>query len=193
MEENTKKTTKENNFPLILTLAILIIMIIGLGAGIFVLRLGKKPQVTVPETMEGWDGPISDSTKALMFSEEIDERIESNDYSYEDAVRDYGDALDSSQGDLKVYMAIAYANFVFNEKLDLDKAVGILDSVSDLVHGNVLENAYNGTYYDLYSSSGEVEEADYYLGLINQNDDNEVVSIPLNEAIRMMGGEVKDE
>lgn len=160
---------------LYVALGVLCVVIVGLVIGIVVVNLSNNEEskqiaeeveqdldTVVEEKMSGWDGEVSDATKALVLAESIDEKLVSSpDYGSAQAAEEYREAYESASGDLKVYIAIKYAQYIYSTFDDLEQAVGILAAVdgqgSDMAK---IDRLY--ALADLYERSGDQSTADHY-------------------------------
>ena len=176
------------NCGLVITLCVLGMMIVGLIVAIVVVNVMKggsetggvsnsddsdtvqpgsipTEDVVIKDKMEGWNGPISASTQALMFSEDVNKKLDNPDldYSLERALDDYKLAFDGSTGDLKFQMSLVYARFLYDRLDNLQGAVQVLMEVYDIA----MKSSYNAsmfydTLYKLYQQAGNRDEEDYY-------------------------------
>ena len=151
------------NNNLIAILAFLVLLIFGLIVGIILTNnnqsapISQENLIDTSEKMAGWEGNISDSTRALVLTETIRDKLSTDpDYNPDQAVAEYQNVYDQATGDLKLYVAIEYATFS-----DLNQAVAILNSVETLVNSSNEEDYYL-TLADLYSQAGDAETAAKY-------------------------------
>lgn len=156
------------NRNLWLVLGGLVAIAIVLVVGIVMVNVGGKTvageDVAVPEHMDDWDGSISDATKSYIFSNNIKEKLKNDaTFTYDEAVLNYEDALMQSSGELKFNIAIEYAYFVCDEGEDVNKAVGIMASVENLLD---LDDSYPNYYYttmrNLYETAGDATKVQFY-------------------------------
>lgn len=170
-----------DNKGLIAFLCVLGVAIVGLTVGVVVNLIktepenpaDQSPEVVVADKMEGWDGEISESTKALIFSDNVYSKLEEDSsYDINDAINDYGYTFENSSGNLRFFIAIEYANFVYDNLGDIDLSVGIMSGVEDIASSDsILENYYNSTLRSLYSKSGDEEKAEYYGNVLDKSID----------------------
>ena len=145
------------NNNLIAILAFLVLLIFGLIVGIILTNnnqsapISQENLIDTSEKMAGWEGNISDSTRALVLTETIRDKLSTDpDYNPDQAVAEYQNVYDQATGDLKLYVAI-----------ELNQAVAILNSVETLVNSSNEEDYYL-TLADLYSQAGDAETAAKY-------------------------------
>ena len=163
---------------LMAVLAVLVVVIVGLVVGIVAVNLNSSGDktinnnddlISVSKEMEGWEGPISDSTRAMILTEEIQEKLSSDpNYNSPEAIAEYKDKYDKAVGELKAYIAIEYAQYYYSVTNDLDGSVKILDEVKELTQDDVaLEVDYLYAFYYLYEQAGNVEMANNYMQAID--------------------------
>ncbi|MBQ1298224.1 hypothetical protein IIY24_00045 [Candidatus Saccharibacteria bacterium] len=145
------------NKKLVVVLGILGLIIVGLVVGILILNNpfggNERDEVIVNNAGE----------VAFNLSEEISEKLaDESDYGLEQAVSEYEEVYNASEGRTKVYIAIEYANFVYDYFADLDKATGILKEVEGLLGDDAVKINYYVTLRELYEESGNEEMGDYY-------------------------------
>lgn len=136
-----------DNRWLFAVLGILGVMILGLTVLIVLnVRSGmNNPKgendalIDTSEEMAGWEGEISDSTRAAILSKQV------QDLAPEQAMERYEKVLDAATGDLKVYVGLEYANYIYEKFDDSLRAVDIIMGVE-----NVSENM--ATKFDLYTT-----------------------------------------
>ena len=157
-----------SNNNLIAILAFLVLLIFGLIVGIILTNnnqsapISQENLIDTSEKMAGWEGNISDSTRALVLTETIRDKLSTDpDYNPDQAVAEYQNIYDQTTGDLKLYVAIEYANYVYDTFSDLNQAVAILNSVETLINSSNEEDYYL-TLADLYSQAGDAETAARY-------------------------------
>ena len=145
------------NKKMVAVLGVFGFMIIGLVVGILVLNN--------PFWGNGENEVITDNNAgevAFNLSEEISEKLaDESDYGLEQAVSEYEEAYNTSEGRTKVYIAIEYANFVYDYYADLDRAVNILKGVEEGIDERD-EGALYLAFSNLYEKSGDNETAEYY-------------------------------
>lgn len=108
------------------------------------------------------DENIVENVSASEISEKIEDKFNNElDYSLSDAIDEYESAMDSGPDTHKVYIAIYYATFVYDNNGDIDEAVGILKRVESLVNDNVAIDYYVALR-QLYDAASMNEEAEFY-------------------------------
>lgn len=195
MKEGKASETKSGNKGLVILLCVLAVVIVGLGVGISVImgvqrniksdenseRINKL--IDTEEAMSGWDGEVSDSTKAMILTDDIRDKLQNNvDYDVSDAIAEYDEVYRGSDGDLKVYVAIEYANYLYTISQDVEASVKILEDVDDLTNNDFLRYEYLSALYYIYQQAGDVEKSDYYKGMILEK-------YPPDEGIVMKGAQ----
>ena len=188
-EESEKQAPSENR-GLVVFLGVLGVMIVGLSTGIVLvnMRKGGGEDVEVPDVvdddvetvvpgsvptedvvikdkMEGWDGTISTSTQAAIFSDDVNSKLDNPtlDYSLDRAKDDYQSAFEESSGGLRFYIAIEYATFAFERLNDIEMAAGIMAEVKDIAMENgYLASLYYRTLYQFYNKAGDLAQAEKY-------------------------------
>lgn len=173
---------KKPKLPAIL-FSVLGVVIVGLVIAILVVMKpwenggdggGDVGDVEVADKMDGWDGQITADTQALMFSNDIDNKLDTDsDYTVEMAIKDYEDALNAADGELKFQLAIKFAKFAYNTLGDAERAVEILESIQEIAKSSP-QNAsiYYDLLYTIYENQGDVEKAEYYKGLFEETMNN---------------------
>lgn len=82
-----------------------------------------------------------------------------HDKGYSEAIKYFEDKLRTSEGKNKVYVAIYYANFIYDYTENLTESIKILDSVRDINKTDLVNTDYLHAYIGLYENSGNIEEA----------------------------------
>ncbi len=171
-----KRRTQKGNGVLVGVLAVLVLLIVGLVVAIFVVSMPEKKEVSfenevnedVANEMEGWDGPIAESTRAMIYADSIEKKVGTEPgFGVDEAIKEYTSAVESSSGEFKLYLAIEYAYYVYDNYKDIKQALEILDSVSSLVNENN-ELYYYGVLYDMYNSFGDTANAERYKKLVDE-------------------------
>ena len=170
---------ESSNKGLVVLLCVLLVVILGLVIGVVASlvvtesenSIDEIPEVVVMDKMEGWDGEVSEATRALIFSNDIRDKIEDDSgYDVNNAIRDYVYAFRNSSNSLKFYIAIEYANFVYDTFGDIDSSTEIMLEVENIAKSDeILEGYYNNVLYLLYYKSGNEERAEYYEQLVNKD------------------------
>ena len=177
---SSAKVWEKKSFWLIL-LGILCVAVVGLWIGIWFLNnkdgvndngSDEANEVVLADDMEGWDGQISESTKALVFSEKIKDKLESDGtYNDDDADRDFRNAYDTADGVLKVYIAIEYAKYRYDLIGNTEDALEILEEVQEYIdafESTVQDDLwYELAYY--YEINGDTNMAEEYRKKIEEN------------------------
>ena len=166
---------------LIGVLGFLVVAIVGLVVGIVVVsnnngnnageEVANNEIIDTSEAMAGWEGSIADSTKATVLTEEINEKLRTEpSYNPPQAIVEYDKVYNESEGELKVYVAIEYANYVYRVNGDLEKSVGILKGVEKIAAEKPSTNVdYLYALCGLYDQAGDTQTADYYRQIIIDN------------------------
>lgn len=151
---------ESNNKGLIILLCALVVVIVGLGIGIGVVMLNDSRNGSVAEN----DKNVNGGTEALLTSENIRSKLESDlNYSNDDAIRDYEYALNSNGGNAyKVYVAMDYADFVYDLYMSKDYVIEIMSGVEGLLDTSTLAIDYYGAMSSFYEQFGDTEKADLY-------------------------------
>ncbi len=172
----TKDKQGFNVWKLVVALCILV-AVIGVGACIGVFLMNKNSQdqgnnedlMNIEYAMAGWEGEVADSTKAMILTENIKDRLNSESgFGVSDAISDYEYVYNNTDGELRVYVAIEYASYIYDNTQDLGRAVNILEEVQELVNGQFLENNYLNALCALYMRAGDTEKVEYYRTIISE-------------------------
>ncbi len=151
-------------------LGVLCIIIVGLIVAIIVVFNHTNDYVTesplvseaVAEQFANYEGEIADSAKALALSETIEQKLSSDpDYNPEQAVNDYKEAYETTSGDLKIYIAIRYANYVYEVYQDTERVLAILEPL-DNNRGNEASLEIWAALAAFYENAGNTEKANEY-------------------------------
>ena len=111
---------------------------------------------------------IVENISASEVSEKIEDKFNNElDYSLNDAINEYESAMDSGPDTHKVYIAIYYATFAYDNNGDIDEAVDILKRVEPLVDDDTAVDYYVALR-QLYGDAGMNEEAEFYNGEIEK-------------------------
>lgn len=174
------------NRGLLILFGVLCAAIVGLGVGIWFLNnrnnsssdVDESDRIVLTDTMEGWDGPISEDTQALVLSENIKDRLDNDEnYDIENAISDYENAYNQSSGNLRFNVAIEYSYFVLEFTDDLDAAINIMRSVEDLISlDDNNEIYYYNTLYTLYSMANDETRAEQYRKILDDIINNQEVT-----------------
>lgn len=140
---------------LVAGLVILAVAVVGLAVGVVVLLNENNPEKIAADS-------ISDNVSASEFSEAIEYRFNNElGYSVNDAVNDYETEMNTGNDFYRVYVAIYYANFIYDVNDDIDDAVVILRRVEPLINSGVAVDYYVA-FRQLYESAGMSEESEFY-------------------------------
>ena len=171
-----------NKHSLLIIFIILVVIIICLIGGL--IWLNNKPTsnlqqdneiVDVPNQMDGYDGPISDSTRALLFAQNIQDKLSSDpNYTLEQAITEYEKACEQNSGDLKLYLAIEYVNFLFEMNSDIKQAATILEN-AEYTEGTQAEMDYLYAMQDLFTRAGDNQKAEEYNQKIKEKTPENVI------------------
>lgn len=144
---------------LVVVFCCLMVIIVGLVVGIVAVS-NNSNRISEETDVENDDPGL----QALIVQEEIDDRYD-NDSSYtlQDAIDDYEREMNEGSSAKRIYVAINYADFVYTQYEDIDKAMAILKRVEPLLTD---EDAPVTDYYVavkvLYEKAGEDEQAEKY-------------------------------
>ena len=164
------------NRPLLIAFICLIIMIVALVVSLILLNNSQTPEsqeeteitVDIPDQVDGYNGPISAATQALIFSQNIQDKLSADaNYTQEQATAEYEAAFKQSSGDLKLYLAIEYANYLYQLNSDLEQAVAILQDIT-YAENTQAELDYLNAIYSLYDRAGNTEKAREYNQMIKE-------------------------
>lgn len=185
-----EKMQQNRNHSLVVILVILCIIIIGLGVWVVILKnnglvisqTDNSNLIDVSEEADGWNGEVADSTRALVLTEQIRDKLGLEpDYNPEQAVSEYREKMDLATGDLKIYIALEYANFVYDTYNDPARAASIIHEVEGLTDDIGINYSIATTMSFLYSELGDEEKVSYYEKLINEYIPNSGMVINLEE------------
>lgn len=173
----SQKPRKSHRRRLIIGGVIVLLVVVASLGGFFWWRSQNDKQqaanvelsdlIDTSEQMPGVDfNDIPDATKANILSANIEDKAEGYvDYDAGKAMADYKQVYDKAKGDLKLYVAIEYARYVYDNKKDLDQAVKIMDSVKgEMNDGNKVD--YYSAFVSLYTEAGNEEKASEYRDLL---------------------------
>ena len=151
-------------------------MIVALVVSLILLNNSQTPEsqeeteitVDIPDQVDGYNGPISAATQALIFSQNIQDKLSADaNYTQEQATAEYEAAFKQSSGDLKLYLAIEYANYLYQLNSDLEQAVAILQDIT-YAENTQAELDYLNAIYSLYDRAGNTEKAREYNQMIKE-------------------------
>jgi len=172
---------------------VLAVAVVGVVIAVIicVLPMNDGDMVSLPNKMDGYDGPITASTAASLLSQKIAKKLESDsDYSYEDAVKNYEKVYNDVDEDSKIYVLIKYAEFVYSKTNDLDSAIKILERLETSLTGGAALQAYCWKLEDWYYLRGGEKGAGYSDICANTDErEGEDVGIP----IEFIGGSQEDD
>lgn len=173
MQSDQTSITKPKNRVLIVLFIALVL--IGVGLIVTIVWLNNKPEsdsqenvetVDIPSEMEGYEGPVSDSTRALVFAQNIQDRLSADpNFTHEQVINEFDAAYKQSSGDLKLYLAIEYANYLYQTDSNINEAMSILENI-EYTENTRAEMDYLNAVYDLYAKSGDTQKAEEYNQLI---------------------------
>ena len=177
---------------LFFTLAFLLVVILILAISVILVdmynRNFESRRVRLESILEEYEeGYLFNPTIAKAFSEEIIDEIDNDaSYNYEDAVFDYERAYNKAGDGLKIYIAIVYADFVYNRSGNANRAVEILEQVEQLIIDDVTRGVYYNALIKYYKILGEDEKVKYYEQLLSEETPSK--EVPLDVVYEMMGG-----
>lgn len=112
---------------------------------------------------EDYGGTVGGASLANNFKNDVEEKLENDlNYKYEDATRDFEETISSSAPKVKVYMSIAYADFIIEKTNDIDAAIEIMHRVEDESVDEDTKRSALFKLYRLYSEKGDGENAKRY-------------------------------
>lgn len=152
-----------------------VVVVVGVGIWIGIALTHRNVQdsnasgeIDIGYAMEGWEGGVADSTKAMILTENINYKLNSDSgYSVSDAISDYENVYNNTGGELKVYVAIEYADYVYDNTRDLGLAVSILENVQGLASGHFSEKNLLDAICGLYVQAGDKDKVEYYKTIIS--------------------------
>ena len=110
-----------------------------------------------------YGGTVGGATLAQDFRDKVEEKLANDsNYKYKDAVKDFEETVSSSAPTVKIYMSIAYADFVKEKTDDINAAIEIMLKVEN---EKVDDNAKRAAYfklYNLYNEKGDSANAKHY-------------------------------
>ncbi len=170
---------KKTKLPIIL--ALIVIIIVGVAILIIIQPWKDGHKDASVEVSNTTNSPILDNDQlnkldaekeedvlsarmsAFEYNHTITERLtKDDDYSYGQAVVDYGNKVDSLIGAAKAFYGFNYSQFIYVYGNDLDKAVYVATSLEPVITTDALRIDYLINLYNLYVSSGNTTEADAY-------------------------------
>ena len=142
----SKEETKgflRNNRVLLLIIAVFVVIIIAMIPIVINVLSQNDDYVKVEYTMEGYDGPISDSTVAFIFSENVANKLVSDDnYSLDDAVKNYEKAYNEVDDSLKFDLGLSFSEFLYSEVGDTERAIAVLRDTKQYIDEEMLDSLY---------------------------------------------------
>ena len=186
------KRDDKKNRRLFFALMFLLAVILALTISIILVNIYngdfESKRVRLEDVLEEYEeGYLFDPTIAKVFSEKIMDKLDSDtSYSYEDAVFDYERAYDKAGNGLKIYITMAYADFVYDRSGDVDRVVEILKQVEDLVTDDITRNIYYNALVKYYKILGENKKVEYYEQLLSEETPSK--EVPIDVVYEMMGG-----
>lgn len=155
MDEKSKKSDSKK---LLVLLVCLCLVICGLVIGIVVANNDGRV-----EDNNTYAGNGTASQDALAVQEKINEKFESDlDYSLDDAVAEYEYEMTVGSNARKVYMAMGYADFIYEWYEDIDRAIEIMERAEPLLDNEQLTIDYYVAMRNFYDRSGNSEKAEEY-------------------------------
>lgn len=167
-DSGIKKKNPKKHF-LIIALIVLIIAIVGLIVGIIVVNIKNNQDYQIDQAMQ--DGTeVSKDASAIVgeVSDNIVTKMETDpNYNVSEAEYEFESEIVNIDSELKVYMAISYANFIYEEKGDAAKAIKILKEVEQYVNDQNRVDYYVALRY-FYKEVGDEKNTTYYSDLIEK-------------------------
>ena len=148
--------------------SVAVVVGVGVWIGVILTRrdsqnLNGNGEIDIGYAMEGWEGEVADSTKAMILTENINNKLNSDSgYNVSDAIADYENVYNYADDKLKVYVAIEYADYVYDNTRDLGLAVSILENVQNLASEQFLEKDWLNAICGLYVQAGDKYKVEYY-------------------------------
>lgn len=145
-------------------LIVLILVVGGVGVGVFVFNnyFGNNEE-GINSKVESQNNGVNYGETALSLTENIAEKLATEpEYELEQATSEYEKAYNEAEGELKVYIAIEYANFVYDNYTDLDRAVEIMEGVGDLSVSEGMQVDYFAVLRELYKKAGDETMMEFY-------------------------------
>jgi len=114
-------------------------------------------------------GELSDdSAKALFIKDKIEEKLDlMPDYDYEMSIQEFKDIYSTASDSLKVYLAVEFASFLSQHKLNLDIAEDIIDDAESRVDGLLFVSFYP-YFIEYYKVNGNEQKANAYQNKYNE-------------------------
>lgn len=175
-----KGGVKFGNRGLLVLLGVLCVAIAGLSVGIWFLvnknndndnesSIDESNRVVLTDRMDGWDGQISEATQALIFSDNVKDRLENDDgYDINNAISDYENAYNESSESLRFNVAIEYSYFILDFTGDLDAAINIMERVEDFISLDDYNKIYYyNTLYTLCDKANDGDRAQQYKEILD--------------------------
>lgn len=132
-----------------------------------------KELIDTSSAMPGVDQDrIDDRTRAAILTEQINNKLNENaDYGVNQAIADYDNVYRKSNGELKIYVAIEYAHYVYVSSNDIDRAVKIMTDVENsLSDDNKLD--YYTAMLNLYTHANDSAMKAKYQKLVDDSRPN---------------------
>ena len=152
-----EKVEEKKRTNLIVVLAILGVLIVGLGAGIVFLNLRKadNPVSNEPE--------IPGIEEALQISKDIKKKAQENlGHADETMVELYEEEMSQGSLEKRLYLSAEYAKYMYEKNQDVESAVNIVKRLEPEVIRTDLKRDYYQIVRDLYFVAGNTEQSSYY-------------------------------
>lgn len=159
---------KQNNKLWGTVLGVLLLGIVCLAIAIVAtntIRSDERPSGAPPEDILD---RIGSTNLAIEKCEEIKDLFRRGVADKADADRKYRDEFSSSDSIYKVYVAMCYADFAYENGDGMDRAVEIMKSVEPLPEDNTVKMDYYVKMIDLYQKVDDAEMIDYYKKIMNE-------------------------
>lgn len=157
-ESNTKKTLWS-------VLGVLGLLIIALVIAIIVVKNRPKtyPADDVDVTK---DTEIAYNVNDMVY--DILEKFETDPaYTEGNAEQAFGELIENQTGDGKIYATVSYANFLYDETGDIERAATLMESINEEV-GYEQKAGFYISFSNLYKKAGMNEKADQYYTLATE-------------------------
>ena len=95
-----------------------------------------------------------------------------NDYyegvPFEECAQKFENAISAGQTNDKINLSISYANFIYSETGDIDKALGVLMRISDLPSTDIQRESFYTAAIRFFKIKGNTQAVSHYEGLLEE-------------------------
>lgn len=88
-------------------------------------------------------------------------------YTEGNAEQAFGELIENQTGDGKIYATVSYANFLYDETGDIERAATLMESIDEEV-GYEQKAGFYISFSNLYKKAGMEEKADHYYTLATE-------------------------